>query len=1084
MTYTIDLNSETTLGQLEQELSGITTDDILSINLSNDVPDIFSFKNLSIKDNIGTIELNLKEDIETLGTALFSSLTNLKEFKFRTNGYVLKGIGTNSFMACGNLTNIVIPEGVIIIGLNCFANCANLATLILPSTLKNIYAYTFRYCQNLKDITYYGDDEGLAFGLDAFALVPAQYVKVTSVYKSTSFGPLQAIFIAISETGINHNNTKVNPKNENRLAKTTYGYEIIGGLPNLVVNAEYTGQDNLYKFTFSYTDEPSKYPQGYYVCQYDKDGNNLGNTHPSDTGGNINLNNKAKYIAIFRDDFENVKCDTDIYPPLLWHDKLYEAIDEIIAPVYYSEISAIIPGWKPIEPYYSPEEVPNGVYVYANDGLLYTPSEWDTNRNDDAVGVAVVTDNSKFCMGKFSSNDKITWSISLSNTNIPEISEDNDDYKGLNNSIIIRQYAPSENETNNAAWYCYLQTITINGNTIHGYLPATGEFSDAYYYKNAVENALNLIGGTVMPSDSHWASTEDDMTSGNNTYAYGFKWDSGSFVINDKNIGYMYVRPFYPILPTLVDLGLPSGTLWSTTNLGALKPEDGGYYYQWGDTIGWAKEEVENGRKKFASDWSDYKFGSSGNFSKYNSTDEKTILDLEDDAAYIMFGNEWRMPTKDDFVELCQNTDMFVVPESGEEVAVTVTDNSSYPIHFNFTPVDKAKAFKFYKKGDHSSYIYVPFVGNAYDGSVLSASEGCYLWSSSLVSGGVQDAFYWGCGAPDGDGYVNDGYRYSGFPVRPVYKPYNSYIDLADTKAGDICVAYPNGDKKFLRLGEEENTFPEYVTPIGVVVVPASHNVYGDGSCGVMSLKSMSCVTPETGSMSEQGMYWGDYGTDISTIPNLNQVPTGNQVNGLPTGQTSQAYLPSDKLINTQCAHDTDVYYNNSPCIPSPYLTDGIRNPGYYQTTSPSSTNNCLADFDGRGNTDKIITQRGNKDYSSWKPTYNDGADYPAASCCNMFYTDGTNQGDWYLPACGELGYIIPPFNKINEAITKMLNTYGISVGVKLNASKGYWSSSEYDSGIARYVYTYNGRMNYYNKDTNNNVRAFLRVGPNGVVRN
>ena len=285
----------------------------------------------------------------------------------------------------------------------------------------------------------------------------------------------------------------------------------------------------------------------------------------------------------------------------------------------------------------------------------------------------------------------------------------------------------------------------------------------------------------------------------------------------------------------------------------------------------------------------------------------------------------------------------------------------------------------------------------------------------------------------------------------------------------DKLVIIPNGTDLSLVSAER-------YAPIGVVVVPGSHNVYGDGSCGVMSLKGMDCDNPSQGAASNEYMYWGVYGTDISTLRNLNQVPTGNQANGLPTGESGYAYLPSDKFSGTQCAHDTDVYYNSSPYIPSPYLTDGSRNPGYYQTTSPSSSNNALADFDGRGNTNKIITQRGNKDYSSWKPTYDTQADYPAASCCDMFYTEGTQQGDWYLPACGELGYIMPNLKKINEAITKMRNAYGSSVGVTLNTNNYYWSSSEYDSYYARNVLTYNGSVDRYSKYNNYYVRAFIRI--------
>ena len=164
-------------------------------------------------------------------------------------------------------------------------------------------------------------------------------------------------------------------------------------------------------------------------------------------------------------------------------------------------------------------------------------------------------------------------------------------------------------------------------------------------------------------------------------------------------------------------------------------------------------------------------------------------------------------------------------------------------------------------------------------------------------------------------------------------------------------------------------------------------------------------------------------------------------------------------------------------------MTNGSRNPGYYQTSSPSSSRNALADFDGIGNTEKIITQRGTEDYNSWTPDSATEADYPAASCCDMFHTEGTQQGDWYLPACGELGYILPPFNKINDAIDKMRTVYGSSVGVELDTDNGiYWSSTEYSSAHARRVYTYDGQVIDSTKYLNAFVRAWLRVNSGGVV--
>ena len=304
-------------------------------------------------------------------------------------------------------------------------------------------------------------------------------------------------------------------------------------------------------------------------------------------------------------------------------------------------------------------------------------------------------------------------------------------------------------------------------------------------------------------------------------------------------------------------------------------------------------------------------------------------------------------------------------------------------------------------------------------------------------------------------------------------------ISPADSVVGDYAF-YDKAADKIIIIDQTKWSVDKYpsskYTPIGVVVVPGSHNVYGDGSCGVMSLKPMNCNKPSTGGTTEQSMSWGVYGTNISGLRDLDRVPVGNTSDGIPTGNNYSAYLPSDKFSDIQCAHDTDAYYQRfTPYIPSPYLTDGSRNPGYYQTSSPSLSDNALADFDGIGNTEKIITQRGTKDYNSWTPSRTTPADYPAASCCDMFHTEGTQQGDWYLPACGELGYIMPPFNKINDAIDKMRTAYGSSVGVKLS-SNSYWSSTEYDSDVARRVDTGGGDVTDGYKSSNLYVRAWLRV--------
>lgn len=102
-----------------------------------------------------------------------------------------------------------------------------------------------------------------------------------------------------------------------------------------------------------------------------------------------------------------------------------------------------------------------------------------------------------------------------------------------------------------------------------------------------------------------------------------------------------------------VDLGLPSGTLWATCNVGAEKPEDYGDYFAWGETTGY-----NSGKTNF--DWSTYKWcnGSYYSMTKYctssncGTVDNKTELELEDDAARANWGGNWRMPSSAQIDEL------------------------------------------------------------------------------------------------------------------------------------------------------------------------------------------------------------------------------------------------------------------------------------------------------------------------------------------------------------------------------------------------------------------------------------------------
>ena len=132
--------------------------------------------------------------------------------------------------------------------------------------------------------------------------------------------------------------------------------------------------------------------------------------------------------------------------------------------------------------------------------------------------------------------------------------------------------------------------------------------------------------------------------------------------------------------------------------------------------------------------------------SKYNSTDEKTVLELEDDAAAVNMGGSWRIPTTEEWQVL------------SEAVYTEWTNN------YNDTGVSGLICTD---KTDNSKVLFFPACGNCRNGSVYDVGSYGYYWSSSLDSSDVQGAYY----LDFYDGYVtwqSDSLRYYGFPVRGV----------------------------------------------------------------------------------------------------------------------------------------------------------------------------------------------------------------------------------------------------------------------------------------------------------------------------
>ena len=187
-----------------------------------------------------------------------------------------------------------------------------------------------------------------------------------------------------------------------------------------------------------------------------------------------------------------------------------------------------------------------------------------------------------------------------------------------------------------------------------------------------------------------------------------------------------------------VDLGLPSGTLWATTNVGASSPEDYGSYFAWGET-----------KPKSDYSWSTYKYanGAHDKLTKYNpsssygSVDNKKTLDYSDDAAYQNWGSDWCMPTYKQLDELRDQCTWKWTTRNGKDGYLVTS-----------------------KKNGNT--LFLPTAGCRYGTSFDGVGTSGYYWSRSLFVSGPSSAR--GIDFNSGRVFYGWYYRYFGLSVRPV----------------------------------------------------------------------------------------------------------------------------------------------------------------------------------------------------------------------------------------------------------------------------------------------------------------------------
>lgn len=329
----------------------------------------------------------------------------------------------------------------------------------------------------------------------------------------------------------------------------------------------------------------------------------------------------------------------------------------------------------------------------------------------------------------------------------------------LSNNPLLEQVYCENNQISslNVANHNKLMILNCNDNQLTS-LDLTGctELFQLYCYNNKIkgEGMVALVnsveapprGGYMVVIDLASEIEENEMTADqvSAVRAKGWSVESISGDINNTS-QYNGMDGGDETTYEYVDLGLPSGTLWATRNVGANRTSDAGLFFAWGDITGHGAD-VSDG---YLFNWENYvwcnvvgdeayftKYCTDSNRGKNGFTDGKYSLDPEDDAAYVTWGPEWRMPTKRQQDELKEECEWILVDEDG---------------------------FKGYEvKGPNGNSIFLPETGWRIDDMLL---DGGAYWSRTFDPESMGGAYY--IGFDEWGEYIYGG-RLDGQCIRPV----------------------------------------------------------------------------------------------------------------------------------------------------------------------------------------------------------------------------------------------------------------------------------------------------------------------------
>ena len=395
-------------------------------------------------------------------------------------------------------------------------------------------------------------------------------------------------------------------------------------------------------------------------------------------------------------------------------------------------------------------------------------------------------------------------------------------------------------------------------NSVKGLILLPNDWSTSYYSLSSTNtasasfssntisatdwNTLQQHGAVFLPAagwrsgtgymDQGWGSYWTSSRHSNNNYAYTIDFSNSSLSVTDASRCYgesvrLVIEP-NNVATNYIDLGLPSGTLWATCNVGANSPEESGNFYAWGETSpkDWYDDSTYlhcNGSYQALT-----KYCGNSDYGNNGYTDNLNILLPEDDAATVTLGAGWRTPSREEWIELLNNT-----------TSIWTTQNGVRGRRFTAA---------------NGNSIFLPAVGHYsqnlhFDDGSISYTAGQY-WANSKKPDGSSPINVFHLlfdSSNNGYCYISQ-YCYQGLPIRavrsaqPLTSTYKVTAVPSSVDAGMVTNVQQGQTCTLTATGRNGSTFVSWTENGEVVSTDATYTFTVTGHHNLVANFELGCV--------------------------------------------------------------------------------------------------------------------------------------------------------------------------------------------------------------------------------------------------